>query len=118
MELHYAGKIGLVPLSTTMHELVHSDRIFIPLQFVYHKYNEFFQDYEPYFKQALIDKIEAKVNLSMKCDDIISDALDVEFIYVNIDGFDFPQIPDEWKNVIGISGQSSTSEDSEAGSSE
>jgi hypothetical protein len=118
MELHYAGKVGLVPLTTTMHELVHNDRIFIPLQFIYHKYNEFYEEYQPYFRQMLLDKIEAKVNLSLKCDDVISDALDVEFSYIQIDGFNFPTVPDEWKDVIGISNQSTSSEDSDAQSSE
>lgn len=31
MKMHYEGKIGLVPLSLTVHELVHSGELFIPL---------------------------------------------------------------------------------------
>ncbi len=100
MDLHYSGKIGLIPLTVTMHELVHNGRIFIPLQLIYQKYDEFFKEYENYMNSTLIDKIEAKVNLSLHTDNIVSDSLDVEFVYLNIDGFDFPQIPDNWKTSI------------------
>ena len=79
MSLHYDGKVGLVPLTVTMHELVHNGRIFIPLQFVYQDYADFFKEYEPYFNQNTVDKLEAKVNLSMHTDSVVSDALEVEF---------------------------------------
>ena len=100
MDLHYSGMVGLIPLTTTMHELVHNGRIFIPLQFIYHKYDEFFKEYEPYMNSALVEKLEAKVNLSLHTDNIVSDSLDVEFVYLNVDGFKFPQIPDEWKDAL------------------
>ena len=100
MDLHYSGVVGLIPLTVTMHELVHNGRIFVPLQFVYHNYSEFVSEYERYMNAALIDKIEAKVNLSLHTQDIVSDSLDVEFVYLNVDGFTFPQIPDEWKSAI------------------
>lgn len=100
MELHYSGMVGLVPLTITMHELVHKGRIFIPLQFIYHKYNEFFAEYEDYMNESLKEKLEAKVNLSLQTEDIVSDSLDVEFVYLDVDGFKFPEIPDNWKNAI------------------
>lgn len=101
MGLHYEGKVGLVPLTVTMHELVHAGRIFIPLQYIYQDYAAFFKEYEPYFNQTTVDKVEAKVNLSMHSENIVSDALDIEFVYTDIDGFSFPEIPEEWKNVLG-----------------
>lgn len=102
MELHYSGEVGLIPLSKTVHELVHHDRIFIPLQFIYHDYANFYKQYQPHINPSVKDKIEAKVNLSLRTDDVVSDSLDVEFVYVSIDGFDFPQIPDEWKSVVSM----------------
>lgn len=101
MGLHYEGKVGLVPLTVTMHELVHSGRIFIPLQYIYQDYAGFFREYEPYFNQLTIDKLDAKVNLSMHAEGIVSDALDIELVYADVDGFKFPEIPDEWKNALG-----------------
>lgn len=101
-ELHYDGKVGLIPLSKTMHELVEAGKIFIPLQYIYQNYHTFFEEYEQFMDQSVKDMIEAKVNLSLKTDNILSDKLDVEFVYVKIDGFDFPNIPDEWKSAISL----------------
>lgn len=100
MDLHYSGVVGLVPLTITMHQMVHKGRIFIPLQFIYHKYNEFFAEYEDHMNEALQEKIEAKVNLSLHTEDLVSDSLDVEFTYLNVDDFKFPEIPDTWRTAI------------------
>lgn len=102
MGLHYDGKVGLIPLSVTMHELVHSGRIFIPLQYIYQDYTGFATEYETYMESTLIDKIEAKADLSLKCPEgsIVSDSLQVEFVNLEVDGFEFPQIPDEWKDAL------------------
>ena len=110
MGLHYEGKIGLVPLTTTMHELVHNGRIFIPLQYIYQDYAGFFAEYENYFSQNSVDKLEAKVNLSMHAEGVVSDALDVEFVYADVDGFSFPEIPEEWKDALGTRDESSEKE--------
>lgn len=100
MALHYDGKVGLIHLSTTMHQLVHDDKIFIPLQYIYQSYNEFYTEYKPYFNPLVIEKIEMKVEMSLKTDNFISDSIDPQFTYVHIDGFDFPEIPSEWKGVL------------------
>lgn len=102
MELHYNEKIGLIPLSKTMHELVHNDKIFVPLQYIYHKYDEFYDEYEDFISQNIKDKIELMVTLSLKSKDILSDVLDTEFVYVEVDGFSFPEVPPEWQNLISI----------------
>lgn len=100
MALHYDGKVGLIHLSTTMHQLVHDDKIFIPLQYIYQSYNEFYTEYKPYFNPLVIEKIEMKVEMSLKTDNFISDSIDPQFTYIHIDGFDFPEIPNEWKDVL------------------
>ena len=100
MALHYDGKVGLIHLSTTMHQLVHDDKIFIPLQYIYQSYNEFYTEYKPYFNPLVIEKIEMKVEMSLKTDNFISDSIDPQFTYVHIDGFDFHEIPSEWKDVL------------------
>ena len=104
MGLHFDGKVGLIHLSKTMHQLVHDDKIFIPLQFVYQKYDVFWRDYNKWINPLVKEKIEAKVELSMKTDAIVSDVIDPIFTYIHIDGFDFPQIPDEWKSVLHMEG--------------
>lgn len=100
MGLHYDGKVGLIHLSTTMHQLVHDDKIFIPLQYIYQSYSEFYSEYKPYFNPLVIEKLEMKVEMSLKTDNFVSDSIDPCFTYINIDGFDFPEIPAEWKDIL------------------
>jgi len=100
MMLHYDEKIGLVPLSKTIHELVGNDKIFLPLQYIYQNYGEFYDEYEEFIPDNIKQKIELKVNLSLKCGDVMSDVLDPEYVYIEVDGFKFPEIPEEWGKVL------------------
>lgn len=45
MELHYKFNVGLVPLSKTVHQLVHSGKKFVNLKYVYGKYERFKAEY-------------------------------------------------------------------------
>ena len=57
------------------------------------------------------EKIELIIQMSQKADDIVSDCLDPEFTYINIDGFDFPNVPDEWGKALNeVSIEASLSE--------
>jgi len=114
MQLHYDGKIGLVHLSKTMHQLVHDDKIFIPLQYIYQSYNVFYQDYRQFINPLVEEKLAAKVDLSLKTDEILSDTIDPEFTYIHIDGFDFPSIPNDWKSVMHMEGTPTDTMESES----
>lgn len=57
--IHYFIMVGLIPLSTTVHELVHSQNIFIPCQDVFGDYKEFMDIYKSWMDPELIEKIEA-----------------------------------------------------------
>jgi hypothetical protein len=48
LRLHYQGKVGLVPLSITPHELYHAGNLFIPLtnEYVFGNYQEFIDEYD------------------------------------------------------------------------
>ena len=96
MELHYAGKVGLIPLSATQHKLVHDGRIFIPLQQIYQDYTGFVEEYEDYIPDKVQELIQYKVDMSMKCGQFQSNVLTPEFVYLNVDGFEFPSVPEEW----------------------
>lgn len=101
LELHYDGKVGLMNLSVTAHELAENDRIFIPLHRIRDQnYIKFVEEYEQFMDPNLIKKIELLIQMSLKAKDVVSDCLDPEFVYINIDGFEFPQVPDEWKNAL------------------
>lgn len=105
LELHYDGKVGLMNLSVTAHELAECGRIFIPLHRIRNQdYLKFVEEYESYMDSNLIKKIELMIQMSEKAKDITTDCLDTEFVYINIDGFEFPQVPDEWRNALkGVS---------------
>ena len=94
MRLHYSGRVGLIPLSTTVHQLVHSGKFFIPLQYLDDGYNKFYQEYYKYIKQmdGINEMMEAKIRLSKEYADNPDKFLAVlkkRFIYVvNSDGLD------------------------------
>lgn len=100
MELHYDDKVGLINLSKTAHELAEKGRIFIPLQWIYQRYDLFVNEYEMYIDNTLKSKIEMIIQMSQQCDKIVSDVMDTEFVYVDIDGFEFPEVPDEWGKLL------------------
>ena len=101
LELHYAGLIGLISLSVTIHELVGCNQVFIPLQWIYHDYHKFYELYSDYIDENIREKIELKAELSLKCGGkIMSNVLDPEFVYFDIDGFDVVEYPDSWAAAI------------------
>lgn len=96
MEIHYRGIVGLIPLSATQHKLVHDGRIFIPLQQIYQDYAKFVEEYDAYIPDKIQELIQYKVDMSMKCGQFQSNVLDPKFVYLDVDGFEFPSVPEEW----------------------
>lgn len=99
MELHYTNMVGLIPLSKTIHQVVHkSDKIVIPIHMCYGNYQKFLDIYGKYLDDddPIWDKIEEKINDTKKLRKQDYDPLVVEFTYLDIDGFEVPQkIPNE-----------------------
>ena len=58
MLLHYLMLIGLIPLSETVHELVHNGYLFIPTNVVFGDYKKFIKQYEDYIDQQLLNTLE------------------------------------------------------------
>ena len=57
MLLHYTNAVGLVPLSKTMHELVHSgDSDIIDKKMIIGNYEQFEREYSPFFSAQLLTK--------------------------------------------------------------
>lgn len=96
MELHYSGKVGLIPLTATQHGMVTDGRIFIPLQMIYQDYHKFFEEYEEFIPEKVQNLLQFKVDMSLRCDKVQSNDLDTEFVYINVDNFDLPEVPEEW----------------------
>ena len=56
MFVHYSLMVGLIPLSETVHQLVHSQYIFIPTDKVYGYYKNFVKTYNDSYKEVLEKK--------------------------------------------------------------
>lgn len=104
MELHYANMVGLIPLSKTIHQIVHnSTKIRIPLNMVYGDYTSFLtsEKYEPYVDE-LFEKLEIKINETKNLTEANFDDLRKEFTYL------------EMKDVPAVNKQPTTKELEEA----
>ena len=53
-----------------------------------------------------------KVEMSLKTDNFVSDSIDPQFTYVPIDAFDFPEIPEEWKDILHMEAAANNINDS------
>lgn len=90
MGLHYEGLVGLIPLSITVHELVHDGKIPIPLDAVYGKFVEFTKRYYDYIDPLYISMLNDKIEMTKKltADDL--SILAVRYVYTNVDGCELP----------------------------
>jgi hypothetical protein len=93
MECHYEGIVGLLPLSVTVHELVHSGKLFIPLQFIDEGFNTFLNRYYTTIKNmdGLTDMLEAKIRLSKRYAEDPEEFIGIlkkKYIYVVNKGYD------------------------------
>jgi hypothetical protein len=92
MKIHYQGRVGLIPLSVTVHKLVHNGKLFIPLQNVYGDFIKFLEDYDQYISNDLKDILEAKLKMSKELQINDMTLLEKKYIYLDVKGFTFPQI--------------------------
>jgi hypothetical protein len=87
MELHFQNYIGLVPLTTTVHELVHSGKVFVNLKYVFGNYTKFMNRYESANSDSYKQMFANLVQLSDKEDkdgDINGDILDKNLMTLEI----------------------------------
>ena len=59
MYIHYYLLVGIIPLAETVHELVHQQYLFIPLNKVMGNYEEFIAAYGEWIPEEVMDKIKA-----------------------------------------------------------
>jgi len=59
MLLHYMGYVGLIPLSATVHEMVHNGYIFIPLNLPRGNWEKFVELYYDYISPADLDALDS-----------------------------------------------------------
>lgn len=97
VKLHYMDKVGLIPVSVTVHQLVHSGKLFIPLQNVKGKFVEFMEEYDEYISEDISDRLQVKINMSTQVESEEQDMsiLERKFTYLEIDGMKFPELVEE-----------------------
>ncbi|WP_171567779.1 hypothetical protein, partial [Brevibacillus sp. MCWH] len=77
--------------SVTVHELVHSGKLFIPLQNVYGDFISFLEEYEQYISQDLKDILQIKLKMSKELESLDLSILEKKYVYLEVDGMTFPQ---------------------------
>lgn len=92
MRLHYKNQVGLVPLSVTVHQLVHDGKIFIPLQNVYGDYLSFIEEYGPYVSDNISNVLQTKLRMSKEIENPDTSILEKKYVYLDVDGFTLPQL--------------------------
>lgn len=95
MALHYRNQVGLVPLSSTVHGLVHDGRLLIPLQNVYGDYLSFLTEYYDYISPDIKSMLQTKLDMSKDLQSESMSILEKKYVYLNVDGFNLPQKVDK-----------------------
>lgn len=86
MFLHYIGWVGLIPLSITVHELVHNQYLFIPLDKVRGDYNSFTKSYYNYIDPETLDCLDVAEQATKEYNNKQMEMFNRHDIYVNLDG--------------------------------
>ncbi len=86
MYQHYMLRIGLIPLSETVHELVHNQYLFIPNTAVMGRYWDFIDLYHDYVDPEVLDKLK-KIEEASKSYDFeeAKKILGLHLIHINTD---------------------------------
>ena len=94
MELHYKNMVGLIPLSKTIHQAIHSSekrgdyKFFTPINLVYGDYNKFIEEYAEYIDDPIYERVNARIEVCKNLTPESFDALTTLFEYLNVDGQD------------------------------
>lgn len=91
MLLHYRNMVGLIPLSSTVHGLVHDGKIMIPLQCVYGDYMSFIDEYYDSIPEDVLNALQAKISMSKDVQSVDTSILNKKYVYLDVDGFRLPQ---------------------------
>ena len=91
MRIHYNNKVGLIPLSKTVHQLVQSEAgITIPLYMIYGSYVDFLKEYQDYIMDdRIFEKLQYAIQQTKNLTHNSFDMLNPEFIYIETDGVEY-----------------------------
>lgn len=84
--LHYAGWVGLIPLSATVHEMVHNQFLFVPTDVVRGNYRAFVEAYYNYIDPETLDCIDNAEQATKDFNNKQMELFNNHKIYVNAQG--------------------------------
>lgn len=88
--LHYYGLVGLIPLSKTVHELVHAGEIFVPIDYVFGDIEGFYLKYKKYMTKNQKEILAKSMKVSNQLANSSPKVLQKKFIYLDVDGMLLP----------------------------
>ena len=84
--MHYIGWVGLIPLSATVHDMVHNQYLFVPTDRVRGNYKEFVNYYYDFIDPDTLDSLDAAETATQEYNNKQMELFNNHKIYLNIDG--------------------------------
>lgn len=105
MKLHYQNQVGLIPLSKTLHLIIHGDnseKLVIPAYMIFGDYSSFIEEYGDYLDDddVIYDKIEKMIERTKEIKKNSFEFLEKKYEYLKVDGFEIPQKVDSDGEMI------------------
>ena len=86
MWLHYVGWVGLIPLSETVHKMVHNQYIFIPTDIIRGNYRLFIKEYYNDIDPEVLDCVDNAEQATKDYNNKQMELFNNHRIYINEDG--------------------------------
>lgn len=97
---HYKLHVGLIPLSETVHEIVHNQYLFIPTFAILGFWREFIEEYKDFVPQDIINKLDRLDQLSENYDiNKETEVLTPGFVHVNVEDPEYQASEEELYNL-------------------
>ena len=94
MEVHYSNMVGLIPLSKTLHLMVHgenAEKVVIPAYMIFGNYKKFIEEYGDYMNDEDFKKIERLIQRTKEIKESDYKFLEQHYDYIEVDGFKIPE---------------------------
>lgn len=86
MYLHYIGWVGLIPLSSMIHDMVHNQYLFVPTDKVRGNYKAFVDNYYNFIDPDTLDSLDAAEDATKEYNNKQMELFNNHKIYLNVNG--------------------------------
>lgn len=101
MYQHYKLHVGLIPLTTTVHEMVHNQFLFIPTQAVMGAWDKFVEEYRQYMPIDTLSNLDSIIQHSENYDPEKEMAiLNAGFVRINVEEDGYQATTEELFNYL------------------